>query len=187
MNKFDIPADDGTCPCQLSSGKSSSWLCRQVTSFNRIPCPACATTTPRRLWSSTIRGWFRWWTTARPFDSIGVWWKTMYLLEVADVELKEAYVDTVEHCFANAVRKWFFALLASFLLNVREHNLEEKMLKSCYSTNPKGVHLPGAFELKYVTRTRQVEQGSTIKTDIHNKVADFVLYDANLCRQRAEV
>ena len=52
--------------------------------------------------------------------------KTMYLLEVAYVELKETYIDTVEHCFANRVSKRFFALLASFLLNVREHNLEEK-------------------------------------------------------------
>ena len=63
------------------------------------------------------------------------------------------------------------------------------MLKSRYSTNPKGVHQPGAFEIKYVTRTRQVEQGSTIKTDIHNKVADLLcmmqtLYDANLCCYR---
>lgn len=58
------------------------------------------------------------------------------------------------------------------------------MLKSRYSTNPKCVHQPGAFEIKYVTRTRQVEQGSTIKTDIHNKVADFALYDANLCCYR---
>ena len=58
------------------------------------------------------------------------------------------------------------------------------MLKSRYSTNPKGVHQPGAFEIKCVTWTRQVEQGSTIKTDIHNKVADFALYDANLCCYR---